>query len=57
MICKNRKQTIDILYHKWGVELLKDPGYKISSDDIKTMEWAKKEYSDMRFVNCVEETA
>jgi len=43
LIAKNRKNTIDILYHKWGVELFKNPQYKIPQEDLKTMAWAKKE--------------
>jgi len=49
---KNCHMTIGILYHGWGVELLKNPAYKISDDDLKTMEWAKKE-----FHKAVKETA
>ena len=57
LIRKTRKETIDVLYHKWGVELFKDPGYKISSDDIKTMEWAKKGFAEALKNIQLEETA
>ena len=43
-IAKDRKLVIDVLYHKWGVELEKDPKYIIQDNDLKTMEWAKKEF-------------
>tara|TARA_R110000803_G_scaffold204447_1_gene270462 strand:- start:642 stop:833 length:192 start_codon:yes stop_codon:yes gene_type:complete len=52
LIAKNRKNTIDILYHKWGVELFKNPQYKIPQEDLKTMAWAKKELD-----KALEETA
>jgi hypothetical protein len=44
-IAKNRHFVIGILYHKWGVELFKNPQYKIPQEDLKTLAWAKKEFA------------